>query len=63
MASTEGTTLPVGQPGLDWTGKGGVVDDHSGLSQSKYEEVSANGPVSDFTKVAIFYLKSPSVRP
>ena len=55
MTSTEGATLPGGQPGLDWTGKGGVVDDHSGLSQSKYKEVSANGPVPNFIKVAIFF--------
>ena len=42
---------------LDWTGEGGVIaiGDHCGLSQSTYEEVSANsnGPVSDVRKVAI----------
>ena len=43
---------PVSLVSLDWTGKGGVIGDHCGLSQSTYEEVSANRPVSDFRKVA-----------
>ena len=37
----------------DWTGKGGVIDYHWGLSQSTYKEVSAHGPVSDFIKLLI----------
>ena len=41
---------------LDWTGKSRVKGDHYGLSQSTYEEVSANGPVSDFRKVTLIPL-------
>ena len=41
---------------LDWTGEGGVIGNHCGLIQSTYEELSANGPVSDFIKVAIITL-------
>ena len=37
----------------DWTDKGGVTGIHCGLSHSTYKKVSANGPVSDFRKLAI----------
>ena len=47
----QGAQQSVSLVSLDWTGEHGVIGDHCRLSQSTYEEVSVNGPVSDFRKI------------